>query len=1154
MLREVEGLRSLGARVETCSIRRPGEDHLIGPEERAEAAATFYVLDAARSPGFALRAAGTALARPGRLASAVALAWRTARPGLAGAARQAAYLAEAVLLARHLADRGAGHLHNHFADPSASVAMLAAHLAGIPYSYTLHGPAELYEPRSWHLAEKTARAAFVACISHFARAQAMLFSDPAHWGRLRIVHCGVEPGRYGAAGAGPRDGAAPDGHGSDRGPGDPAGGAQARPDADGSPDGAGHDADARGAPDGALRLLFVGRLTAIKGVRVLLEAFAAAREGRPGLTLTLVGDGDDRAHLEALAAPLGPAVAFLGYRSQAGVAEALARADALVLPSFAEGLPVVLMEALAARRPVIATRVAGVGELVEDGVSGLLVHAGDAEGLAAAIGRLADDPALGPRLGRAGRAVVEAEFDARVEAARLARLFAGDLGTDPRPAPLMASAGSAAPGGREGPDPGPSARSPADRPAGRSSRPARPRRRPRRPFRRPSRRGRSPRPARPRPRGRARLMCGIAGYLWRPGAGPDPERTVEAMMAAIAHRGPDGRGHWVDAEAGVALGHLRLAIVELSEAGHQPMVSACGRHVLTYNGEIYNHAALRARIDATGRGPDWRGGSDTETLLAGIALWGLEATLGHAVGMFALGLWDREARTLALARDRFGEKPLYFGWQGAGEGAAMLFGSELKALRAHPRFEGALDRSALLEVLRHGNVGEDRAIYAGLGKVRAGEVVRIDPATRETARATYWDAAALSAAPKPPRRPDGEVLDALETLLGDAVEGQTMADVPLGAFLSGGVDSSAVVALMQARASRPVHTFSIGFAEARYDEAEYARAVAAHLGTRHTDLHVSDADLLDVVPQLPRIYDEPFADSSQIPTYLVARLAREHVTVALSGDGGDELFGGYDRYGHGARLDARLRGVPAGLRRLGAGALRAVPAGALSAALSRLVPTPQGKEPVGQRLHRLAGFAGQPGLEALHRAMVSVWRYPEAAVPGAAPPPSRLADGLPPRGELGAVERMMQLDMLTYMTDDILAKVDRATMAVALESRAPLLDHRVAEFAWGLPPDQKLRGAESKWALRHVLYRHVPRALIERPKMGFEVPIGLWLRGGLRDWAGDLLDPARLAREGNFDPATIAAMWREHLSGRFNWGAQLWCVLMVQAWLEEARG
>lgn len=399
ILREIAALRGLGLEVETCAIRKPGDEHLIGGEEREAASGTHYLLASVRAdPLLLLRAAGSALRRPKRLASSVGLAWRTARPGLGGLARQAAYLAEALLLSRHLRSRGVTHLHNHFADPSASVAMLTSSLSGIPFSYTLHGPAELYEPQSWHLAEKTARATFVACISNFARSQAMYFSDPVHWNKLKIVHCGVLPDRY--------DAPVPEGKPGDLG------------------------------PDAPMRLLFVGRLTPIKGLRVLLEAFAAVHAARPNLSLTLVGDGDDRAHLERLAAPLGGAVTFLGYRSQAEVARALGDADALVLPSFAEGLPVVLMEALAAGRPVIATRVAGVGELVEDGVSGLLVHAGDVGGLGRAIRRLAEDPALRLRMGQAGRRMVRAEFDVRVEAARIARLFGGDLSGGPRPEPI----------------------------------------------------------------------------------------------------------------------------------------------------------------------------------------------------------------------------------------------------------------------------------------------------------------------------------------------------------------------------------------------------------------------------------------------------------------------------------------------------------------------------------------------------------------------------------------------------------------------------------------------------------------------------------------------------------------------------------------------
>ena len=648
-------------------------------------------------------------------------------------------------------------------------------------------------------------------------------------------------------------------------------------------------------------------------------------------------------------------------------------------------------------------------------------------------------------------------------------------------------------------------------------------------------------------------MCGIAGYWAAPGEVSDRDGTIAAMMAAIAHRGPDSSGAWDDPQAGICMGHLRLAIVDLTAAGHQPMISPSGRWVLSFNGEIYNHLKLRAALDAAGQAPQWRGNSDTETLLAGIEAWGLERTLTRTIGMFAIALWDRETRQLFLARDRLGEKPLYYGWQGQGAGAALLFGSELGALRRHPAFEGRIERSAVVEVLRHGHIGEDRTIHHGIAKVRAGEIVTVAPQDRRIGRHRYWDGAAIAAAPRGPAPDPQTATDQLEALLLDAVGQQMMSDVPLGAFLSGGIDSSTVVALMQRLSDRPVHTFSIGFHEARYNEAEFARAVAAHLGTCHTDLYVSDQELRDVVPRLAQIHDEPFADSSQIPTFLVAQLARQDVTVALSGDGGDELFGGYDRYAHALRLRARLRGWPMPLRQLGAGMIRALPADLLTRALAPLIPTPQGKEPIGQRLHRLANFARQPDLEALHRAMVSVWRFPEAAVPGASHPPSLLADHLPPRGDLDDLGRMMQIDMLCYMADDILTKVDRATMAVALESRAPLLDHRVAEFAWSLPSDMKQRDGQSKWLLRQVLYRHVPRDLIERPKMGFEVPIGLWLRGGLKDWAAALLDPARLRREGLFDAAVITRLWQQHQSGRFNWGGQLWCVLMVQAWLEDQR-
>jgi asparagine synthase (glutamine-hydrolysing) len=623
------------------------------------------------------------------------------------------------------------------------------------------------------------------------------------------------------------------------------------------------------------------------------------------------------------------------------------------------------------------------------------------------------------------------------------------------------------------------------------------------------------------------------------------------MMAGIAHRGPDSHGQWVDSEAGVALGHLRLAIVDLSPAGHQPMASASGRYQLVYNGEIYNHHKLRKELEDAGYAPAWRGTSDTEVMMAGFEAWGFEQTLARLEGMFAIALWDRETRTLKLARDRLGEKPLYYGWQGEGREAVFLFGSELKALHAHPEFKADIRRDAIVAMLRHGHVPEDLVIYEGLCKLRPGEIAEVSLGAPEAKRKRYWDGGAIAAAPRGPAPSDEDAIEGLNTLLLDAVSQEMMSDVPLGAFLSGGIDSSVIVGLMQHLSDKPVHTFSIGFHEARYNEAGFAKEVADHLGTNHTELYVGDTDLRDVIPRLPKIYDEPFADSSQIPTFLVAELARAHVIVALSGDGGDELFCGYDRYIHGQKMMTKLRGIPGPLRAIGGTAIRAIPAKLLNTLLEPVRATPQGKEPNGQRLHRLANYARSRTTEELHRKMVSVWRFPEEAVLGASSPPSILADHLPPRGDLSDMERMMQLDMLAYMPDDILCKVDRATMAVALESRAPLLDHRIAEFIWALPEHFKYRDGKSKWLLRQVLYKYVPPALIERPKMGFEVPIGLWLRSGLRDWAEALLAPDRLKREGYLDEKFISRLWSEHIAESHNWGAQLWNVLMFQAWLEE---
>lgn len=646
-------------------------------------------------------------------------------------------------------------------------------------------------------------------------------------------------------------------------------------------------------------------------------------------------------------------------------------------------------------------------------------------------------------------------------------------------------------------------------------------------------------------------MCGLTGFVYGAGDAATLERIGRAMAGCIRHRGPDDEGVWVDPGAGLALAHRRLSIVDLSAAGHQPMLSASGRWVLAYNGEIYNHAELRKQLGSQGAAPAWRGHSDTETLLACIEAWGVESALNACAGMFALALWDREERSLWLARDRLGEKPLYYGWQGG----TLLFGSELKALRAHPAFEFDVDRGALAMLLRHNYIPAPYSIHGGIRKLPPGTLLRIRDDDRDAEPRPYWSLArvAEAGAAQAARMTDAEALDALEHRLGAAVRGQMMADVPLGALLSGGIDSSLITALMQANSPRPVRTFTIGFGEQDYDEATHARGVAAHLGTEHTELRLGGRDALDLVPLLPGMYDEPFADSSQLPTHLVMRLARQHVTVALSGDGGDELFGGYNRYFLGPKVWRRLGWMPGPVREALGGALGAVSPAAINRMAARLGPRLGIAQP-GDKVHKLASrLRGVRSLDDLYVALVSEWDDPAAIVIDGRMPPNlldrrghwpRLAD---------PVARMMALDGLTFLPDDILAKVDRASMAVSLETRAPFLDRDVVEFAWSLPMSMKLRDGQGKWLLRRLLDRHVPRHLIDRPKMGFGIPLDDWLRGPLRDWAEALLAEDRLRAEGYFDPAPVRAAWTRHLRGEAALGYRLWSVLMFQAWLEANR-
>jgi len=646
-------------------------------------------------------------------------------------------------------------------------------------------------------------------------------------------------------------------------------------------------------------------------------------------------------------------------------------------------------------------------------------------------------------------------------------------------------------------------------------------------------------------------MCGIAGF-WSPGAAVD-EACLRRAAAAIAHRGPDDQGVWADESAGIGLAHRRLSILDLSPAGHQPMLSASGRYVIVFNGEIYNHLDLRAELTEK----TWRGHSDTETLLAAFEFWGVEATLKKSVGMFAIALWDRETRLLTLARDRLGEKPLYYGWQKG----TLLFGSELKALKVHPAFVGEVDRDTLTLFLRHSAIPAPYSIYKNIYKLLPGTYWQISLdafAAHSGVLKTYWSAREVAELGQktPFAGSDDEARDALESVLGRSVAGQMLADVPLGAFLSGGVDSSTIVALMQTRSTRPVKTFTIGFNEAGYNEAQHAHTVARHLGTEHTELYVTPQDAMDVIPSLSAMYDEPFADSSQIPTCLVSRMARQHVTVSLSGDGGDELFGGYNRYFWARNIWRKLGWMPRPLRAAVAGMLTTVPPASWNSSFQKLeqwLPARLRYANPGDKLHKVAEILAVRSPEEIYLGLVSHWKNPAQLVPGSQEPTTLLIDPAYRAALPDFEHRMMYLDTVTYLPDDILTKVDRAAMSVSLETRVPMLDHRVVEFAWSLPLHMKIRQGQGKWLLRQVLYRHVPESLIERPKMGFGVPIDQWLRGPLKLWAEALIEPNKMRREGIFDPAPIQRKWLEHQAGARNWSYCLWDVLMFQQWQEAAR-
>ncbi|MEM9804834.1 MAG: asparagine synthase (glutamine-hydrolyzing) [Cyanobacteria bacterium P01_D01_bin.56] len=649
-------------------------------------------------------------------------------------------------------------------------------------------------------------------------------------------------------------------------------------------------------------------------------------------------------------------------------------------------------------------------------------------------------------------------------------------------------------------------------------------------------------------------MCGITGYWSQPANSEKMTAIAERMTSTLRQRGPDDSGTWVDETTGLSLGHRRLAILDLSPEGHQPMMSDNGRYVLVFNGEIYNFSDLRQQLLNLGHG--FRGYSDTEVMLAGFCQWGVKMALERFVGMFAFALWDRQNRCLHLGRDRLGEKPLYYGWLGQ----TLLFGSELKALKAYPKWQGQIDRGALALFVRYGYVPAPYSIYQGIYKLPPATLITFaqpGPSPQPQPQ-PYWSVVKTfqQGQASPFQGNTQDAINQLEHLLSDAIGQQMLADVPLGAFLSGGIDSSTIVALMQTQSSYPVKTFTIGFHEDAYNEAEYAKAVAQHLGTNHTELYVNPEEALAVIPNLPSLYSEPFADASQIPTFLVSQLARQQVTVSLSGDGGDELFGGYNRYLWAESAWRSLGWIPSGAKQILFQAMTRLSPETWNALfqkkLNSFLPWKLQQQLPGDKLHKLARVLAFDSREDLYQKICSLWLGTSDLVYDAPEYVTNLTSRNSWWDEFSYTEWMMVMDILTYLPEDILTKVDRAAMGVSLESRIPFLDHRVVEFASALPLDLKIRQGQSKWLLRQVLYKHVPKQLIERPKVGFGVPLDTWLRHELRDWAEDLLSERRLREDGWFQIQPIRQKWQEHLLGHRNWQYYIWNVLMFQAWLEQA--
>lgn len=635
-------------------------------------------------------------------------------------------------------------------------------------------------------------------------------------------------------------------------------------------------------------------------------------------------------------------------------------------------------------------------------------------------------------------------------------------------------------------------------------------------------------------------MCGITGFLDASGLSDNASSHLDSMVAALSHRGPDSSGSWLDRHRGIALGHTRLSIIDLSPAGNQPMASPSGRYQMVFNGEVYNHLELRK---AVGNGVAWQGHSDTETLLASFERVGLVETLRRVVGMFALALWDRQENQLFLTRDRLGEKPLYYGWQGS----TLLFASELKSLKVHPAFRFELDESCLASYLKNGYIPAPNSIYKGIRKLEPGHIYRcsVAPPQKAESLSAYWSLSDVVSSSEPFTGTDEDAVNELERLLTQAISLQRVADVPLGAFLSGGIDSSTIVALMQKNTTRPVRTFTVGFGESEFDESHAAREVAKHLGTEHEEIVVSPSESLRVIPLLPAMFDEPFGDVSAIPTWLLTKLARKQVTVALSGDGGDELFAGYDRYRRTAKLWTSVSRLGPIGKALGSSMLALVPADALQ---HLMVTAGIGRFPhlFKSRVAGVRAAFGASSVDQVYDLRMSLWSNPSKLLEQSSTPAASFASGAK-YNRIDPTERMMVIDALSYMPDDVLVKVDRAAMSNSLETRVPLLDHRIVEFCWTLPQSMRVRDGTSKWLLRQLLYRYVPPSLLNRPKQGFGVPMGSWLRGPLREWAEEHLTDQRLASS-PFKPKPIKDIWKQHLSGSVDWQHHLWPILAFQEW------